>query len=345
MALQKTDATVGIREDLTDILSMISPTNRPFTSNIGRMDASATLHEWQNDILDSASWDRAAEEGADAGTGTALVPTQRFANNLQIFERTAFVSRTLGAVDTAGRGDEMDYQVMKRLEEVGNDYEKRCLSPFAADLDSSGGAFPGGARALAGAGTWLWINDNTTGVTGGDTDDPRPGKTPDTNVTDVTIANPITAVTEPPAAGDGEERLKDVIGSCWDNGGNPTMVLANRHDKIAISGFKGIATQYKDNINGPAVIIGAADVYVSDFGTHYVVASHFLPKAGATEGKWAYVGVFDTDLWKTVYLRPMQRQPLAENGDAEKTQVICEATLQCTNIYASGKITGSSPLT
>ena len=43
--------------------------------------------------------------------------------------------------------------------------------------------------------------------------------------------------------------------------------------KQKFSGFQGIATQYRDNPgNSTAVIIGAADVYRSDFGLHSIIA-------------------------------------------------------------------------
>ena len=39
----------GLREDLWDVISNISPMERPFTSNIDRITAKARTHEWLTD--------------------------------------------------------------------------------------------------------------------------------------------------------------------------------------------------------------------------------------------------------------------------------------------------------
>ena len=63
MAVYKTYDTVGIREDLADIIYSISPTETPFMSGIAKTKATNTTHEWQTDALaDVAS--NAAVEGA-----------------------------------------------------------------------------------------------------------------------------------------------------------------------------------------------------------------------------------------------------------------------------------------
>ncbi|NBV27959.1 head protein, partial [bacterium] len=38
---------VGLREDLTDIIYNISPTDTPFMSSIAKTKATAVNHEWQ----------------------------------------------------------------------------------------------------------------------------------------------------------------------------------------------------------------------------------------------------------------------------------------------------------
>lgn len=74
---------IGEREDLSDIIYDISPTDTPFMSNIGRNSASNTLHEWQTDALAAASATNKQLEGDDADADTAS-PTTRFGNYTQI---------------------------------------------------------------------------------------------------------------------------------------------------------------------------------------------------------------------------------------------------------------------
>ena len=73
----------GIREDLSDLISDISPTQTPFQSNVGTRDAENTYFEWQTDSLAAASATPVVE-GQDLSTFTAVTPTARMGNYCQI---------------------------------------------------------------------------------------------------------------------------------------------------------------------------------------------------------------------------------------------------------------------
>jgi len=45
----------GIREDLSNIITNISPEETPFQSNIGKENITNTLYEWQTDALAAAA--------------------------------------------------------------------------------------------------------------------------------------------------------------------------------------------------------------------------------------------------------------------------------------------------
>ena len=51
MAVFQTYQTVGIREDLADIIYSISPTETPFMSGVAKARATNTSHQWQTDAL------------------------------------------------------------------------------------------------------------------------------------------------------------------------------------------------------------------------------------------------------------------------------------------------------
>ena len=76
---------VGIREDLSDVIYDISPTETPFASSLARVAATATTHEWQTDSLAAATV-QAYLEGDDA-TADARIATSRPNNDTQIFRR------------------------------------------------------------------------------------------------------------------------------------------------------------------------------------------------------------------------------------------------------------------
>ena len=70
MATYTQYSAVGEREDLSDVIYSISPTDTPFMSTVGKTKATAVLHEWQTDSLAAAVSTNAAVEGADASSAT-----------------------------------------------------------------------------------------------------------------------------------------------------------------------------------------------------------------------------------------------------------------------------------
>jgi hypothetical protein len=126
----------------------------------------------------------------------------------------------------------------------------------------------------------------------------------------------------------------DVVKSCWDNGGDPGIIMAGSFNKQIASGFAGIGTQYRDaQPNGglaPGSVIGAADIYISDFGQHQIVANRFQPAAT--------VYALDMEYWCVAFLRGIETEDLGKTGDSDRRLIITEYTLGSKNEAASGKI-------
>jgi len=301
---------VGDREDLVDAVYDISPTDVPFLSNAKRGKATSTLHEWQTDALTSAALN-AQVEGDDPGASTA-VPTTRYGNYTQISWKIPRVTGTNRALNNAGRADEYSYQISKRTKELKRDIETALLGSQAATAGVAASA-----RVTAGAGAWLWNNVSALGTAA-------------TTVT-VTSGVPTTAPTASTAGAWTEGNLKTVLAACWDDGGDPNVVMVGSFNKQFASGLSGIATQYRDNqANRPAVIIGSADVYVSDFGELAIVANRFQP-AGT-------VYVLDMEYWSVDYLRPFQKVDLSKTGDSDRCMILAEYALSALAPTSSGKI-------
>ena len=72
--------------------------------------------------------------------------------------------------------------------------------------------------------------------------------------------------------------------------------------------------------DGPSQIIGAADVYISDFGAISVVPNRFSRERDAY--------IIDPDLVEMASLRPLQSEELAKTGDATKFMMLAEYGLQ-----------------
>ena len=306
MAIYNAHTAVGQREDLTDVIYNISPTETPFMSSIGKTKATAVYHEWQTDSLAAATTANAAVEGADASDAT-LSPTTRLGNYTQILQKTIKVSGTLDTVNKAGRKSEKAYQLAKASQEIKRDLETIMLSNQGRDAGSSNSTPRKMASLLS------WIKTNTDYGSGG--------------------ADPTTIGVS--TRSDGTQRtftealLKTVVAEVFTSGGSPSVLMVGAAGKQKVSSFAGIgATRF--NVTGakPSTIIGAADIYVSDFGNISVVPNRFMRTRDAL--------VLDPEYAAIAYLRPFQTNELAKAGDSDKTQVLVECTLEVKNEAAHG---------
>ena len=313
MAEFRTYTAIGQREDLSNTIFNIAPTETPVVSSIGKTKATATYHEWQTDDLAAASA-AGLIEGADA-SGASDTPTVRVGNRTQIQGKTVHVSGTLDAVDKAGRKTETAYQLAKAGQELKRDMEKTILGNVAASNGTAGSA----ARLLGSIQTWLGTNFVTM------TDGVAP-----------VGANGTAARTEgATASAFTEAKLKEVVKSCFENGGNPTLLVVPPTQKQVVSTFTGIAEQrYQAPAAKATTIIGAADVYLSDFGTLSVVPDRFMTADTTPDAEQALV--LDPTMASVATLRPFESNLLAKQGDSEKHQMLVEYTLQVSNEKAHG---------
>ena len=298
----------GIREELANVISNIAPEETPFTSNVGSENVSNTFFEWQLDDLSSVDVTPVID-GDDVASFDATTATVRVGNYTQIRRRSMIIADNLGFQDLAGRNDEVAYQLAKRGKEIKRDLE----TIYTGNTARSAGSASAG-RVTAGLGAWVATNVNKAGD----------GTNP-------------TAADGSDARNDGTKRdfteamLKDVMQLAYKQGGNPSMLMVGPYNKTVVSGFAGIAAQrYQAPTDGPTTIIGAADVYLSDFGALTVVPNRFSRERDA----WC----LDTEYASVATLRPIQAVDLAKTGDAEKKMLICETGLKVSNEKAHGLI-------
>jgi len=316
MATYQTYTAIGMREDLSDVIYSISPTDTPFMSSIGKTKATAVLHEWQTDSLAAATLDNYAVEGATASDAT-MSPTTRVGNRTQIAQKTVKISGTLQSVDKAGRKSEKAYQLAKASSEIKRDMETTLLSnQIAANGDSSTARKLGGLQA--------WLNSNYSGGTSGVAG--NLGTTARTDGTNRTFT---------------EALLQTVVRSVYASGGNPKVLMVNPAHKQLVSAFTGIAAQrFMAPSNTPTTIVSAADVYLSDFGAISIVPNRFMTSTNSCN-ETAFV--LDPDMAAVAYLRPFQTNELAVTGDNESTQLLAEYTLEVRNQAAHGIIADLTP--
>lgn len=150
----QTYQAVGNREDLIDLITMISPTDTPVLSMTASTRATSVLHEWQTDTLKTPTA-VARVEGEDANIKT-ITATTRVNNYCQIIDNSYIISKTQQAVRTAGRADEEAYQTEKAMKELSNDIEYA----FVVNTASVSGA-SATARQLKGLNGWVATNQST----------------------------------------------------------------------------------------------------------------------------------------------------------------------------------------
>ncbi len=304
----ETFSTIGIREDLSDLISEISPIETPVYSNIGSAPAEQTFFEWQSHALTTAAQNH-QPEGFDVTTFDASSTTVRLGNYTSISAKDFIVSGTNEVVNRAGRGAETAFQLARVMKELKRDVEVNICANNAAAAGSSGTA-----RETGGIAAWLKTNVNKSATNS---------------------ADPVWATVPTDARSDGVARaftetlLKDVMKQCYDSGAEPTMMVVGSFNKQVVSGFAGVAQQrYMAPSDSPTTIIGAADVYLSDYGTLQIVPSRFMPQ------NYAYF--LDPDRIRMRTLRPFQASELAKTGDAIKWMAVCEMGLQVDQEDAHG---------
>lgn len=305
---------VGNRESLDDKIYMVSPEKTPVVSAIRRLKATQRLHEWQRDTLDAPNKDNAVIEGDDR-TGTTLVPTARVANTVQLFDKVAVVSGTQSKTKSAGRSSEMKYQISKKMVELKRDIEASILSNnVAVQGDSST------ARKSAGLGTLLYTNTDHGGA----------GATPAHTSGLATTAQ--TAGTNRAFA---ESQLKAVMQKIYTNSGEmPSIISMTPSHKGGFSGFAGIAANRSEVKKGKqAVIVGGADVYVSDFGELTVVPNYVQATANANTAF-----ILNPEHMGVAYLGGFKSEALSKTGHTDKEMVSVEACLVVTAETAHGAI-------
>ena len=131
-------AGVGLhnREDLSDFITNISPTETPFFSGIGRTKATAVVHEWLTHTLASAAATNVVVEGNEASLITPTTLT-RVTNSCQINQKAVAVSGTQDAVNKAGMTKELAYRVVLHGKEIKRDLETALLQNTVAVTGST----------------------------------------------------------------------------------------------------------------------------------------------------------------------------------------------------------------
>lgn len=279
------------REDLSDFITNISPTETPFLSGIGRVKATAVTHEWLTHSLAAASAGNVVVEGNEASLITPTTLT-RVTNSCQINQKSVAVSGTQDAVNKAGMGKELAYRVILHGKEIKRDLETALLQNTQAVTGNTTTA-----RQLNGVDGFVTTNTDSTTVA-------------------LTVAN-----------------INSLLEDCWDEGGDPDVLMGNGTTKRLISALAGASsTAYQWNMEADQKRFATSvDIWDGDFGVQRIVPNRF-------DGTLT-IKMLQMEYWKLAELRPMEIVTLSKTGDTEKRMLQCEATLECRAENANGVFT------
>ena len=223
---------VGLAEDVSDIISNISPTDTPFTTMIKTEKVSARVYEYQEDTI-GAGADVKLVEGADFTIGS-LSPTTLRSGTTQIIGLAFDVSATADAVKTYGRAKETAYNLGKTLKLIKKHQEFAYVGQDNAAVTGSSSA----AREMASA-TQLITNSTDAG----------------TNATD--------ALTE--------AKFLVAAQAAYTAGSEPNVFMIKPADSTIVAAFTGASGRYRNFNDGTKTLVNVVDLYVSPFGEYKIV--------------------------------------------------------------------------
>lgn len=236
--------STGLREDVSDIIKVISPDETPVLTTLPEGSTNAKLTEWMTIPLPTAS-DNTAVEGTAFAYGSGDAET-RLLNYTQIFLKTWRVSGTVDAVGKYGRGREWEFRKVLNMRAHNVDVEYELLDNTA----SAAGASTATAREMKGL----------------------PGAAVDNGITATAISDSSSS------APISEPMLNSLLQDMWTEGVNPDHLVCGAHVKRGIGGILGVEGRPMPAPDGRLVISNAVQVYDTDFGRVNILTSRVLPR-------------------------------------------------------------------
>lgn len=302
--------TGGNREDLSDVLFDVSPTETPVLTACKKHKATATSHDWLTDELEDAA-DNAHIEGDDADPQSAT-PRKRLANYTQIFKKHAVVTGTQERVlKGGGIKSEMAYQVARRMKAMKKDAERAIVG--VANVKVAGDDTT--AREMGSFQTYM-TDKSFLGGTG--------ATAPTGNSVDAGAKGTERALTE--------TIFKNGLQKLWDNsGGNENILgVCGSHVRGVISTFTSSSTRHVTTDDRK--LVASIDVYDGDFHTVTVTPDRFSDANS--------LFLIDPEFIAIADLRPISTKDLAVTGDSTRKELVWETTLEMCNPDAHMQITG-----
>lgn len=301
---QSTSA-VGNREELSDVVSRITPEDTPIYSMIEKINFKTTHPEWEVDDLAAPAANIQLE--GDEYTFGATSPATRMGNYTQIMRKEGIISGTQDATDNAGSVEQVKYQKLKKGVELRKDVEYAIVDTNAS--------VAGATREFGSLNTWIETNVDrgATGANGG-YDSGSGLTTAPTNGTQRAFTKAI---------------MDNVMQQGYTSGANFKHVFCSPYVKSVfvtfmsdsnVASFRYAASSGKNNS-----IVANADVYEGPFGKVMIHPNRVM--AGSA-GLARNVFFVDPEYLQFGWFRKIKEdKEVAKTGDAKKFVLLGEGAL------------------
>jgi len=309
-------AAKGNREQLSDVVSRITPEDTPIYSMIEKVSFTGTHPEWETDDLAAPAANIQLEGDEYAfGATTAAV---RVGNYTQIMRKEGVISGTQDATDNAGGVEQVKYQKLKKGVELRKDVEFSIVDTNA----SVGGA----TRESGSLNTWITSNvaRGATGANG--------GYSSGTGLTVAPTPGTQRAFTK--------TLLDTVMQQGYTNGANFRHLFVSPYVKSVfvtfmsdtnVASFRYAASTGKENS-----IIANADVYEGPFGKVMVHPNRVMA-GSATLARNAFL--VDPEFLAYGWFRKIKEdKEVAKIGDAQRFVLLGEGALKVKNEKGLGVV-------
>lgn len=312
----QTTGANGNREELSDVVSRITPEDTPIYSMIEKVKFDTTHPEWTTDELAAPAANINLE--GDEYAFEATVSPSRLGNYTQIMSKSGIISETQNVTDEAGRATKVKEQKLKKGVELRKDVEFSIVDANAS--------VAGATRESGSLSTWLETNVSrgATGANG--------GFSSGTGLTVAPTNGTQRAFTK--------AQLDDVMQQGYQSGANFKHVFASPYVKSVfvtfmsdsnVASFRYAASTGKNNS-----IVANADIYEGPFGKVMIHPNRVMAGSAALARN---VFLVDPEYLKFGWLRKIKEdKDVAKTGDAKKFMLIGEGALKPTNEKGLGVV-------
>ena len=312
----QTPSATGNREELSDVISRITPEDTPIYSLIEKVSFDTTHPEWLVDDLAAPAANIQLE--GDEYTFGATTAAVRYGTYTQIMRKDGIISGTQDATSNAGSVEQVKYQKLKKGVELRKDVEFGIVDTNAQ--------VAGATREFGSLNTWITSNVSrgATGANGG--------------------YNTGTGLTAAPT--NGTQRaftktlLDTVMQSGYTSGANFRHLVVSPYVKSVfvtfmsdtnVASFRYAASTGKENS-----IIANADVYEGPFGKVMVHPNRVMAgSAGLARNAFLIDPEFLSFGW---FRKIKEDKEVAKTGDAQKFVLLGEGALKVKNEKGLGVV-------